>query len=80
MNNQAQSFNYDYHSRPRRQDREPEFIENGSIYVFKPRVLRQFNNRLGGKIALYEMDEKSAIDIDSMWDLELCEWVMSHSL
>ena len=80
MDEQAQSFNYDYRSRPRRQDRQTEYRENGSIYVFKPWVLRRFDNRLGGKIVLYEMDGKSAIDIDSMWDFELCEWVMSHSL
>ena len=79
VNNQAQSLNYDYRARPRRQDREPQFIENGSIYVFKPWVLRRFANRLGGKIALYEMDERSAIDIDTEWDLELCEWVLMHS-
>ena len=34
--------------RPRRQDRDPEFAENGSIYVFKPWVLRELDCRLGG--------------------------------
>ncbi|MDP6380544.1 MAG: acylneuraminate cytidylyltransferase family protein, partial [Phycisphaerae bacterium] len=50
-----QSINYDYQNRQRRQDLPPEYFENGSIYVFKPRVLREGNNRLGGKIAFYEM-------------------------
>ena len=53
-------------------------MENGSIYVFKPWVLRQFDNRLGGRIALYVMDEWSSIDIDTMWDFELCEWIATH--
>jgi N-acylneuraminate cytidylyltransferase len=73
-----QPLNYDPQARPRRQDREPEFAENGSIYVFKPWVLREFNCRLGGKVALYEMGPWSGIDIDTPADLELCEWVMSH--
>jgi CMP-N,N'-diacetyllegionaminic acid synthase len=76
----AESVNYDYRSRPRRQDLEPQFAENGSIYVFKPWVLREHDNRLGGKIVLYEMDPWSGIDIDAPHDLALCEWIMSRRL
>jgi CMP-N,N'-diacetyllegionaminic acid synthase len=75
---QGESINYDYRQRPRRQDREPEYQENGSIYVFKPWVLKEFKNRLGGKIALYEMDAWSAIDIDDPEDFALCEWILQH--
>lgn len=71
-------LNYDPRHRPRRQDREPEFRENGSIYVFKPWVLREFGSRLGGKIALYEMDEWSGVDIDSAGDFDLCEWLLAR--
>lgn len=75
---QPQSFNYDYHKRLRRQERPQDYNENGSIYIFKPWVLRQLNNRLGGKIALYEMDAWSNIDIESLTDLALAEWAMTH--
>lgn len=75
---QPQSFNYDYHQRLRRQERPQDYNENGSIYVFKPWVLRRCNNRLGGNIALYEMDAWSNIDIESLTDLALAEWVMTH--
>jgi CMP-N,N'-diacetyllegionaminic acid synthase len=78
-NGQALSFNYDYHHRPRRQDWCLEYKENGSIYVFKPWVLRESNNRLGGKIAIHVMEETSAQDIDTLEDLELCECLMSRS-
>lgn len=78
IDGRPQSFNYDWQKRLRRQERPPEFNENGSIYIFKPWVLRQFNNRLGGKIALYEMDEWSNIDIETLTDLALAEWVMTH--
>lgn len=73
----VKSLNYDFRSRPRRQDREPEYAENGSIYVLKPSILRQQQNRLGGKIALYVMDAWSAVDIDDPEDFELCEWILS---
>jgi CMP-N,N'-diacetyllegionaminic acid synthase len=74
----AESVNYDWRRRPRRQDRAAEYAENGSIYVFRPAVLRQGGNRLGGRIALYEMDEWSAVDIDSPADFELAGWLMER--
>jgi N-acylneuraminate cytidylyltransferase len=74
------SLNYDYHSRPRRQDQPPECFENGSIYVFKPWVLRQFNNRLGGEIAIYEMDYWSSFEIDTEEDFALCEWILEQRI
>lgn len=77
---QYYSINYDYRKRPRRQDCPPEYIENGSIYVFKPWVLQQLNNRLGGKIAIYKMDYWSSFDIDSWDDFKLCEWIYQQKI
>ena len=42
------SVNYQSDARPRRQAYPVEFVENGSIYVFLPSLLKQSNNRLGG--------------------------------
>ena len=72
------SFNYDYRSRQLRQDLSAEFVENGSIYLFKPWVLRQFDNRLGGKIQLYEMNYLSSFEIDTLDDFTLCEAIMER--
>ncbi len=69
------ALNYDFRHRPRRQDRPPEFRENGSIYVFRPWVLHQLDCRLGGQIALFPMDAWSGVDIDAPEDLLLCEWL-----
>lgn len=69
----ARSINYDYRSRPRRQDMAPQFMENGSIYVFKPWVVEKLGNRLGGKISIYEMSEETALDIDSLADFDIAE-------
>lgn len=69
------SVNYDYTRRPRRQDKSPEFMENGSIYLFKPWVLRQYLNRLGGRIALFEMEASASVEIDSELDFELAQWI-----
>lgn len=65
----AVPFNYDYRRRWREQDFPEQFMENGSIYVFRPSVLRDGNNRLGGKIVIYEMNEESKLQIDVPEDL-----------
>ena len=41
-----ESLNYDYKERKRRQDFGEQFVENGSIYIFKPEILFAHNNRL----------------------------------
>jgi CMP-N,N'-diacetyllegionaminic acid synthase len=68
------SLNYDYKDRIRRQDAGLQYVENGSFYIFKPFVLRKYNNRLGGRIGVYEMEFWKTWEIDSIEDKELCEW------
>ena len=72
------SQNYDYRNRQLRQNLSPEFMENGSIYVFKPWVLRELDNRLGGKIQFYEMDYFSSFEIDTLEDFILCEAILQR--
>lgn len=67
---QPRPINYDYQQRWRDQDFPPQFMENGSIYVFRPRVLREFKNRLGGRIALFEMSSDKSFQIDRPEDTE----------
>ncbi|AGX86149.1 cytidylyltransferase domain-containing protein [Candidatus Symbiobacter mobilis] len=73
------SINYDWRSRPRRQDMRPQYIENGSIYIYKPWVLRENENRLGGNIVLYVMDENKSYEIDSLDDFRYLEWVVQNA-
>jgi len=72
---QFQSVNYDYENRKMRQDIGKQFLENGSIYVFKPEVLFKYNNRLGGKITVLEMEPIKSFEIDDLDDLKFCKEV-----
>lgn len=74
----CQSINYDYRCRPRRQDMNPQFEENGSIYIFKPWILGKFNNRLGGKISMFVM-KQYCIDIDDILDFEILNFIFSKN-
>lgn len=72
----GKSINYDYTNRPRRQDKEWEFVENGSIYIFKKEILLKYKNRLGGKISQYEMPKWMSFEIDDQFDFDLIEYLM----
>lgn len=79
-NELLKSFNYDYHNRSRRQDKDIEYVENGSIYIFKPKVLLEEKNRLGGKIGIYKMDEWKIFEIDEPFDVDLIEFIMKKKV
>ena len=74
------SINYDYRKRSRRQDILKQYIENGSFYIFRTEVLRQYNNRFGGKIGMTEMEFWKMFEIDSIEDLKICEALMKAFL
>jgi len=71
----AEPVNYDYKNRPRRQDMTPQYVENGSIYIFTPSILKLHKNRLGGNICLYKMEDVSALEIDSELDFRIAELI-----
>lgn len=71
------ALTYDPASRPRRQDIGEDLLENGSIYVFKPWVLREHGNRLGGRIAVHRMDPLDSFQVDEPGDLELMERLLA---
>ena len=77
--NQPSPLNYDFRKRPRRQDRESEYKENGAIYVIKSTMLMMGHSFLGGKIGLYVMPEEYSTEIDSEFDFWLCEKVISDN-
>lgn len=74
------SVNYDYRKRKRRQDIELQYLENGSIYIFKPELIRKEHNRLGGKIVIYEMEFWKSYQVDDWDDLDICEYYIKKKL
>lgn len=67
---------YDVSARPRRQDLTPETLryrETGSLYVTRTEIYERFDNRIGGTIGLFVMDEDEGVDIDTQLDVALAE-------
>lgn len=69
-------INYDYHNRRMRQQIEKRYLENGSFYVLIPSLLREQNNRLGGKIGFHVMERHKMFQIDRPEDVKLCGAIM----
>ena len=73
---EGKSLNYDYLSRPRRQDFNGMLIENGAVYAISKSVYQETNNRLGGKIGVVEMEEDTLIEIDEPSDWITIEQIL----
>jgi YrbI family 3-deoxy-D-manno-octulosonate 8-phosphate phosphatase len=62
-------INHDKAHRPRRQDREPEFLETGAAYAMRADAFRQARHRFFGRTALVRTDPSRALEIDEPGDL-----------
>ena len=68
--------NYDYKNRPRRQDYEGLIQENGACYINSVSNIKKDKNRMSGKIAVCEMPEYTAYEIDEPDDFLIIEKLM----
>lgn len=72
------SHNYDYRKRPRRQEFDGMFMENGAFYINTVGNIIRDKNRLSGKIGIYEMPEYTSIEIDEPDDWTILEQLMAR--
>ncbi|MDP8306335.1 MAG: acylneuraminate cytidylyltransferase family protein [Candidatus Chlorobium antarcticum] len=70
------SVNFDWRNRGMRQERAEQYIENGSIYIFRPSLLQECGNRIGGKLITYRMEFWQTWEIDTLEEIELIEFFM----
>jgi CMP-N-acetylneuraminic acid synthetase len=67
----AVAVNHDAATRPRRQDRAPEYRETGALYAMRVEGFRQHRHRFFGRVEIVPVDPAGAIDIDDETDLAL---------
>lgn len=72
----AKPNNYDIYNRPRRQEFDGYFAENGAFYITSKTALVKSKNRISGKIRAVEMDEDTFFEIDEPSDLTIIEELM----
>ncbi|MCR5651815.1 MAG: acylneuraminate cytidylyltransferase [Lachnospiraceae bacterium] len=69
--------NYDVYNRPRRQDFEEYYVENGAFYITSRKALLDTGNRLSGNIRLSLMSEDTYYEIDEPSDWTVTEALMA---
>ena len=69
-------INHDKNFRPRRQDREPQYEENGAVYVMKTQGFLSQKHRFFGKTVLSLMPEARSFEIDTEFDLEIASLLL----
>jgi N-acylneuraminate cytidylyltransferase len=70
---EAVSINHDPRTRPRRQERDLQYLETGAVYAMYTRGFRQARHRFFGKTAFYVMPTERSLEIDSPTDLKVAE-------
>ncbi|WP_188261100.1 cytidylyltransferase domain-containing protein [Azospirillum tabaci] len=75
---QLRGINHTSSVRARRQDREPEYLENGAVYVMRKDGFRRGGHRFFGRIALHVADAARSLEIDEPDDLILAEALLSR--
>ena len=74
-NEDGTPYNYDYKNRPRRQDFYGMHMENGAFYMNTIANIKKDQNRLSGKVAIHEMEDFTAVEID-----EEDDWIIAEKL
>ena len=75
-NKSGSTLNYNYKNRPRRQDFDGVLMENGAFYINTIINIKKYSNRLSGNIAIYEMEDFTAVEIDEDDDWFIAEKLM----
>jgi N-acylneuraminate/3-deoxy-D-glycero-D-galacto-nononate cytidylyltransferase len=73
-------INYDPERRPLRQQWAGTLMENGAFYISTVERLKAGSSRLHGKVAVYEMDESSGIELDELADWQMLEAVFRRRM
>ena len=74
-NKDGYPINYDIYNRPRRQDFDGIFLENGAFYISTVETILKTKNRVETPAELYFMKDESAYEID-----EISDWIIIESL
>lgn len=73
-------LNYNVFKRPRRQDFDGLFLENGAFYISNIETIERTQNRIDVPAELYFMAEETAFEIDEVSDWIIVENLLKNSV
>jgi N-acylneuraminate cytidylyltransferase len=75
-NGNVEGINHDKRFRPLRQEREPQYLEPGSVYAMRVDGFIQAQHRFFGKTAIYIMPHERRLEIDEPVDFQIAEMLI----
>lgn len=69
----AEGINHDKSIRERRQDRDPQYLETGAVYVMRTEGFLKYKHRFFGKTVLSIMPPARVLEIDNPSDLLIAD-------
>ena len=78
-NGRSSAINYNPINRPRRQDFDGYFVENGAFYISRTELINNTECRISGSITLFEMPEETYFEIDEPTDWEIVERLLKRT-
>ena len=73
-------INYDFKKKMPRQLREPEIVENGAIFIFTSKSIKENNNRFGGKIGFSVNEVWQSFETDNLIDWKFVSLIFKEYL
>lgn len=70
---EGKPINYNPQERPRRQDWDGYYVENGAFYISSRESILNSKCRISGKVSFFEMDQKTLFEVDEPSDWEIIE-------
>lgn len=70
-------LNYNPQNRPRRQDWDGYYIENGAFYISSRQKILETSCRISYPVGYWEMSKNSLLEIDSVEDLKIAEQLIN---
>lgn len=77
---EASGINHDKRYRPLRQERQPQYLESGAVYVMRVPGFLQARHRFFGKTALYVMPTERRLEIDDPADFKVAEMLLRRQM
>src|SRR5215207_4203436 len=74
----AVGVNHEMSHRPRRQDREPDYVETGAFYVFRTDGFVRSGHRFFGRVGIQPVHPDHATEIDDVGDLARVRALAPH--
>jgi len=75
-NGDATGINHDKSVRLLRQQRQPQYLETGAVYVMRAQAFKESKHRFFGKTAVYVMPSERCLELDEPVDFEVARVLM----